>query len=287
MQLLAVPNWSFTRVRALDQRVREVLERAPVTVHYAQGDIDHGRTVTAFSGEARAVLDLTLEIAATVLPSIDLSRHTGVHPRIGAMDVAPFLRLDPGPPPLLEVEEFAVTFAERFEIPVFLYERSERGRHEADLPTLRQGGFGRLLERDLKPDYGPIRAHLRWGASVVGVRDWLLAVNVNLASADLVAARELARRVRHLRQEGDERFLGVRSLGFGLGSREQSQLSLNFTLPDITPVDPVVEWAMDQVTALGTRVVGTELIGVIRARDVPTATRLPIRPEQIVPETIE
>jgi len=287
MQLLAVPNWSYARIRDIDHAVRDLLDVGNVQTHYAQGDVDHGRTVTAYSGPHDAVFGMTQRLAERILPTIDLPRHTGVHPRIGAMDVAPFLRLDVGPPPLAEVEAFAAQFADTFAVPVYLYERSERGRHETDLPTLRRGGFGGLIERELNPDFGPDRAHPQWGASVIGVRDWLLAVNVNLSTPDPAAAKEMARRIRLARQEGDERFLGVRSLGFTLGSRTQSQLSLNFTLPDITPVDPVVEWAMDLSTVLGTRVVGTELIGVIRSRDVPGATRLNIRVDQIIPERVE
>ncbi|MCX7800765.1 MAG: hypothetical protein N2109_10535 [Fimbriimonadales bacterium] len=284
MRLTTVPNWSFGRDRDLLRRMREAIESAGAAVHFAESDPDHNRTVTAFTHDAEALPGLLLRLCDLAFDRIDLNRHTGVHPRIGALDVCPFVPL-PGQPmePAIRASlEFAERLAERFDVPVFLYEKSERGRHEAELPALRKGGFGGLLGRALNPDFGPERAHPRLGVSVVGARDFLIAMNVDLDRPEPDVARDLAREIRRLRAEGDPRFLGVRALGFPLASRGLSQVSLNLTMPDLTPVDPIVAWVRVEAARRGVRTAGTELIGVIRKRDLPTAGTLRVRPQQVV-----
>ncbi len=286
MRLLTVPNWSFGRDQALRAAFFQLLEKMRVEVHYLAGDLDHNRTVTAFSGPSKRVFQTLMGLCELALPRIDLNRHMGVHPRIGALDVCPFVLPDPSPPGyralLPEVETFGRWFAERFEVPVFFYEKSEKGRHEADLPTLRKGGFGSLIDRPLSPDAGPSRAHPRCGVTVMGVREFLIAMNVNLRTPDPALAKRLARKIRDARAEGDPRFLGVRALGFPLASQDLSQVSLNFTLPDLAPVDPVVEWVSQEAVREGVLVAGTELIGVIRQKDLLGATRLCVDPAQVI-----
>ncbi len=286
MRLLTVPNWSFGRNKSLLRQFQDVLSQPEIQVHYCESDVDHNRTVTAFSGEPPALETVLAGLCALAFDVIDLNRHVGVHPRIGALDVCPFIPLRSGEAVFHQAhataERVAALIAGRYGIPVFLYERSERGRHEADLPSLRRGGFGGLAGRALQPDFGPAAAHEQLGVTVLGVRDFLVAMNANLDTENVEVARQLAREIRDLRREGDERFLGVRALGFYLASRKLAQVSMNLTLPDLTPVDPVLEWIMERATSAGVRVAGTELIGVIRDKDVPTATRLPIKEPQVV-----
>jgi glutamate formiminotransferase len=283
--VLTIPNWSFGRDRDLERRLSEILADAGVTVHFLAGDVDHNRTVSAFSGQEAAVFGALEAMCEEALPRIDLGRHSGVHPRIGALDVCPFVPLDGTPVQALapEVDAFAAWLADAFDLPVFLYEKSERGRHEADLPALRRGGFGGLFTRELNPDFGPRAGHPRLGATVVGVRDFLIAMNANLRTGELSVAKRLARTMRELREEGDLRFLGVRALGLPLASRCLTQVSMNLTLPGVAPPDPVLEWVEREALALGAAPAGNELIGVIRPCDLPGATRLPVRPEQVVP----
>lgn len=286
-RVLAVPNWSFARELSLARECRGLLDATGLTVHYCQGDADHNRTVTAFSGPATGVGDAVRALARLVLPRIDLRRHVGVHPRIGGLDVCPFVPLGhPGPGDLAAfsawVDRSAAEFASEFEVPVFLYERSEKGRHEAELPALRRGGFGGLASRSLDPDYGPVRSHERLGATVWGWRDFLIALNVNLAEADAAAAKGIAKQVRAMRADGDPRMLGVRALGLPLPSRGLSQVSMNLTLPNVTPVDPVVQFVLDRASALGIAAAGRELVGVVRPRDVAQAGLVPIQPCQVV-----
>jgi glutamate formiminotransferase len=286
MRLLAVPNWSFGRNKHLLRLFQDALDDADVFVHYCQGDVDHNRTVTAFSGEPQAIETALHALCALAFDVIDLNRHVGVHPRIGALDVCPIVPLSKNQTDFYQAnalaERVAAGIAGRYGIPVFLYERSERGRHEADLPSLRRGGFGGLEGRILNPDFGPEFSHPLLGVTVVGVRDFLVAMNVDLGTEDIEVAKHLAKHVRELRREGDSRFLGVRALGFPLASRELVQLSMNITLPDLTPIDPIIEWVYDQASDARIRVASTELVGVIRDVDVAAATRLPIREQQII-----
>jgi len=286
MRLLAVPNWSFGRNTLLLRQFQDAMSDHDVFVHYCQGDIDHNRTVTAFSGEPEAIELTMADLCALAFDTIDLNRHVGVHPRIGALDVCPIVPLGPGDSDFFQasvlVERIAAQIGGRHGVPVFLYERSERGRHEADLPSLRRGGFGGLEGRTLNPDFGPDTCHPQLGVTVVGVRDFLVAMNVDFGTEDIEIAKLMAKHVRELRREGDPRFLGVRALGFPLASRQQVQLSMNVTLPDLTPIDPILEWAFAQAANARVRVTATELIGVIRDIDVPSASRLPIRDQQIV-----
>jgi glutamate formiminotransferase len=286
VRVLTVPNWSFGRDRDLLHAFEERLEDERLTVHYLEADIDHNRTVSAFAGEAEIVFRKVLELSALAFDRIDLNRHVGVHPRIGALDVCPFVALPEWGTLFSDldkmVQQLAQELASKYDLPVFLYERSEKGRHEADLPALRRGGFGALAGKELKPDFGPNLAHPTLGVTVMGVRDFLIAMNVNLATDELMVAKELAKRIRTLRLDGDERFLGVRALGFPLTSRGLTQVSINVTLPDLTAIDPIVEWIQRNASDAEVKVAGTELIGVVRTRDVEHASRLPIRPEQIV-----
>lgn len=287
MRVVTVPNWSFGRERTLFRAVQDLLEAAPVQVHDCSADDDHNRTVTAFSGDIPDV-EATLQVLARrILPAINLTSHMGVHPRIGGLDVCPFVPLaepvTPAEQGELEalVDRFACFMAEEFQVPVFLYERSERGRHEGTLPDLRRGGFGWLLERELSPDFGPSRAHPLLGASVMGWRDFLHAFNVNLKTTELKVARQIAREIRALRQEGNLAFIGVRALGLSLASRKLTQVSLNLTMPDLTPVDTIYDHIRRRALELGVAVAGHEFIGVVRA-DLDRQSSLKADPRQLV-----
>lgn len=288
MRILATPHWSFGRDRRLLAECRDKLDELGLTNHYCESDIDLNRTITAFSGEQEAVEAGLMALCDLILPGIDLNRHVGAHPRIGGLDVCPFIALDPPKTKLRAqklrdwVEEVGRKFAESFSVPVFLNEKSDAGRHEADLPGLRRGGFGGLLNQTLASDFGPKTAHPQLGATVIGWRDFQICLCVNLDTITAEPAIRIAHKVRALRSEGDERMLGVRAQGFSLPSRELSQVSLVMTLPDLTAVDPVITFVSEAAQSLGVQVAYPELIGVIRDTDLPAATRISPREEQIV-----
>ncbi len=278
MRLLCVPNWSFCDHPDLESAFRDVFGSYPVKLHYIAGDVDHNRTVTAFSGDASFVQAVLFELANLALPLIDLRTHRGVHPRIGALDVCPFIVLDHSIPDQSFVDETASFVASKFGLPIYFYEHSEKGRHEADLPTLRKGQFEGMEGKALFPDYGPSERHPRLGATVMGFRDFLIAMNVFVT----FGSRPIAKEIRQLRAQGDDRFLGVRALGLTLSHRGCEQVSMNLSMPDQTFVDPIIHWISEKAGMLGARVTGTELIGVIREKDCGQATSLLIHPDQVI-----
>lgn len=283
MRLLTVPNWSFGRDKDLLRIFEDLLTGWDLKVHFLQSDLDHNRTVSAFSGDPELVFERLERLAEAAFERIDLNRHIGVHPRIGALDVCPFIVLEPGAYPLAsKIELFAKKLADRFELPIFLYEKSEHGVHQRDLPALRKGGFGSLLARTLEPDFGPNAAHRFLGATVLGERDFLIAMNVNFKGNDLEAVKGIAKAIRRSRDSGDDRFAGVRALGFPLASRNQVQLSLNITQPDLVTPDEMIQWSLQQARGVRLAHAKSELIGVIRRRDLPGSQFLPIHPSQIV-----
>jgi glutamate formiminotransferase len=246
--------------------------------------VDHNRTVTAFSGGEEQIRHVLLALCDDAFATIDISRHTGVHPFVGALDVCPFVVLEGDPLEGLAFAEYTASrLASTYDLPVFLYEKSERGRHESDLPSLRKGGYGSLIGKELSPDFGPAEVNPRLGVTVLGIRDFLIAFNVNFQTNNAALVKDLASEARQRRANGDERFLGVRALGFNLSSRDTTQLSINLTLPDLTAVDPIVEWARDSAEKANIAIDGTELIGVIRSQDLLGASHLQVRAAQVVP----
>ncbi|MGI8924749.1 MAG: glutamate formimidoyltransferase [Fimbriimonadales bacterium] len=275
-RILCVANWSEGRNPETLTAMSQALRAARCVVHFDVADFDHNRVVTAFSGQPHQVRETLFAVAAGAFARIDMSKHAGVHPRIGALDVCPFIPLD-GPVDPDFAPSIAEEIAGAYDLPIFLYEHSETGKHAADLPSLRRGQFEGLHGRELDPDHGPKTANSRLGATILGVRDWLVAMNLNLRIADLAIASTVAREIRRVRDSGDPRLRGVRALGFSLASRRMSQISMNLTEPDETSPDQIVKW-IEERTGLGE----AELIGVIRPQDLPKARRLAVRDEQIV-----
>lgn len=285
-RLLCIANWSEGRnleTIALMQTALHSVEQ--VAVHYEAADYDHNRIVTAFSGKPEDIEKTLFLISEIACQRIDLSTHKGVHPRVGALDVCPFVILQ-NSMTQLEANEFvtkmARIYAEKYQTPVFLYEKSAPVQHEADLPSLRKGGFEALISKKLNPDFGPAFANPRLGVSIFGLRDWLIAFNINLTSNEPSGAKMIAHKIRQFRKQKNPLFLGVRALGFQLQSRNLSQVSINLSQPDKTSVDPIVDWVEKEAHQIGQLVHSTELIGVIRPSDAAKATRLPITQTQIV-----
>lgn len=276
-RIVAVPNWSFFNPD-LCAEAREMLARSGVTAHYCQGDIDHQRTVTAFSGTQDAVFESALNLVRLLLPSIDLRHQHGVHPRVGAMDVMPFVIVEGYEYELIQkCREWAVEFSREFKIPYHLYEKAALDGNESRLPVLR--GQTKDLTGPIVPELKP---NPRWGVSIIGVRDFLLATNVNVHSSDVSIVRAVAKEIRSQREAGNPLLQGVRALGFELQSRGLTQLSLNLTQPNLTSFDEVFEFAAGELAKSGGTVEETELIGVIRQSDVSGASLLTIDPSQVV-----
>lgn len=243
-------------------------------------DPDHHRMVVSLLGKGPGLQQAILRLFEIADQEIDLSRHVGVHPRIGAVDVVPFVPL--GSTPMQEAQSLALGCAEqvaqRFQLPVILYEHSARNPAHKNLPDLRRQGLQeRLLEN--APDFGPVQLHPRLGATVMGARRPLVAFNVVLESQDLALAREIAKHLRGLKS--------VRSLGLWLESQKRVQVSLNLTDPDQVDLEEVFTRVSEQAGLRGVEVHSSELIGMAPAASFVKLARsrlkmLTIQPGQLL-----
>jgi glutamate formiminotransferase len=263
LPLEAVPNFSEGRdpvvIGLLGQ---ELAERARLLDIHT--DSDHNRSVFTLVGDDAEVVDALLAAVAVAQARIDLRRHQGVHPRIGAADVVPLIPVRPED--MERARAAALLLAERIggelELPVFLYGELGRGQAPA---FFRRGGPAELQRRidsgELAPDFGPPRLDERAGGVLVGARAPLIAFNVDLAGDDLDAAREVARAVR----ERDGGFPGVRALGLRLPRAGHVQVSLNVEDWRASPLHEVVAAVEREAASRGLRVTGSELVGLLPA----------------------
>lgn len=262
--LEAVPNFSEGRDLERVERIVSRIASHDVEVLDWSADPDHNRSVVTFIGAPADVEKAAVEGARAAVEEIDMRGHQGVHPRVGALDVLPFVPLEDA------TMEDAVAAAQRagraieaLGIPVFLYGHAAV-KGASDLASLRRGGYEALVEKwpeGRRPDFdaGREAAHPTAGCSCVGARPILLAWNVVVADLPVEKARALAARLR----ERGGGFPGLRALGLHLERQQQVQISMNLEDPFRTsPVD-VFDAIADQVTADGARIVHTEVIGMM------------------------
>jgi glutamate formiminotransferase len=267
--LEAVPNFSEGRDRATIDAIGEALA-AHARVLDVHSDADHNRSVYTLAGSESELVAALLSGIACGRERIDLRRHEGAHPRIGAADVVPLV-------PVREADadrarsaalELARRVGEELSIPAFLYADLASGLGPA---FFRRGGPDELQRRidagELAPDFGPARLDERAGGVLVGVRRPLIAFNVDLAGDDLEAAREIAHAVR----ERDGGFPGVRALGLRLPRAGHVQVSLNVENWQASPLHEVVGAVEREAGARGLRVTGSELVGLLPAGAVTGA----------------
>lgn len=218
-----------------------------------------------------------MSLCRLLLPRIDLGRYSGVHPASGALDVVPFVNLDSNPQLPEIVRHWATDFHQEFQIPVRFYEQSATNDHRS-LPLLR----GQLKQSLLGPGEIPFSLgqslHPTWGQTIVGIRDFLLAVNINFVWESEAEVRHVANAIRKNRDQGDAEFAGVRALVFRLESVQKIQLSMNLTRPDEISFDRIYQFAKEH----GLQPVDSELIGVIRRKDLAKSTQLTVEPRQMV-----
>jgi len=237
-------------------------------------DRDHHRSVFTFVGDPEAVKEAAISLARTVINLIDMSKHRGGHPRLGAVDVVPFVPLHG-----VKMEE-AVAIAREFGkelggwgIPVFFYEDAALRAERRELPAIRRGEYEGLAEKMKdpiwKPDEGPDLFNPKSGATVVGARFPLVAYNVNLKSEDLTLAKEIARKVRFK----DGGFPQVRAMGVELsakggsasGGKEKGmvQVSMNLTHYRVTNIPKVYEFIREEAAGKGVEIEGSEIVGLV------------------------
>ena len=262
-----VPNFSEGRDRGVVDAIAAAIEGVPgTTLLDVELDSDHHRSVLTFVAEPEAALEAAFRAAAVAREKIDLRRHKGQHPRMGAVDVIPFIPIEG-----VTVEEcvdlarrLGQRIGEELHIPVFLYEAAATRPDRENLADVRRGEFEGLTERigkdpDRAPDFGPSRIHESAGAVAVGARRPLVAFNANLATPDVQVAKAIAKAIRFA--DGGLRY--VKALGFAIREGRQAQVSMNLVNTDGTPIHRVLALIDSEARRHGTYVTGCEVVGLV------------------------
>ena len=228
-------------------------------------DEDHNRTVLSLVGSPEAIAEAAFQVSAKAVELIDMNQHRGAHPRMGAVDVIPFVPLGQA------TMEEAITTARRvgqrlgeeLGIPVYLYEGAATRPVRRNLANVRRGEYEGLAQKladpEWAPDFGPHRPHPTAGATAVGARIYLVAYNVNLGTSDVNIAKAIARAVRA--KTGG--LHNVKALGVMLQERGLAQVSMNVVDPFRTPLYRVLELVRGEAARYGVPVVGSEVVGLV------------------------
>jgi glutamate formiminotransferase len=278
LTVIAIPNISEGRdQRFIDATVTSV-QRGACDVLDVHSDGRHNRTVLTIASADDSFVEAMIELAS-LASTIDMTRHTGVHPRLGGLDVCPFVpfRTDMEPA-VTTAREVGRAISERCDLPVYLYGHAAPRASTRRLPDLRRGGLQELIARapSLPPDFGPGRIDPSKGVVCVGARGPLIAFNVWIE-----APVKLARAIAHLVREENSGLAGLRALGLEIGNG-RSQVSMNITEPDLVGIDAAYEAVANAARAHGVAPVHTELVGLVEQRFAPDpekeAARLLIQP---------
>ena len=285
-----VPNFSEGRDAAVVTRIVEAIGRVPgVAVLGQTSDRDHNRSVITFAGAPGPVAEAAFRGIERAAELIDLNKHAGVHPRIGAADVVPLV------PVAGATLEFCARLAEQLgervwrelHIPVYLYEAAARRADRVNLAHVRRGRFEKLRDEvrhnpDRLPDFGEAALHPTAGACVIGARKFLIAFNVNLESADVEVARAIAKRIRF----SSGGLPAVRALGLYLKSRHQAQVSINLIDFELTPLCAVVEAVRAEARRSGAHIASMELIGLIPRKALDNSGDCDLQFDNFTPDLI-
>lgn len=252
-------------------------------------DSDHNRTVITFAGTPDGVIEAAVQVTGRAAELIDLNMHCGVHPRVGVLDVLPFVPL--GETTLEECVALAHKAGQRIwnelGIPVYFYEAAATRPDRIRLENVRRGQFeglreAALLDQAVAPDLGGPGLHPTAGAVIVGARKILIAFNINLRTTDLALAQSIARRIR----ESGGGFPNVKALGVPLVSRNLVQVSMNLTDYRRTSPHVAYEEVKRLAVAHGVEIEGTELIGLIPRAATEPGFAGPVKPLEFDPAKI-
>ena len=264
--LECVPNFSEGRdMKKIERIVNVFRAKENIKLLDYSSDKEHNRTVVSAMGAPQAMQDVMIEAVGIAIENIDLNTHAGQHPRIGAVDVIPFI-----PIKNMTIEEadavaknFGKNIAEKFSLPVYFYEKSASDEHRKNLAVIRKGEFEGLTEKMKhplwKPDAGPHSPHPTAGASVVGARMPLIAFNVNLHTSDFEIANKIAKKIRHT--GGGLRF--CKAIGIDLKENKMMQVSMNLTDYNKTSIYQAVEMIRFEAQRYGIAIAECELIGLM------------------------
>lgn len=258
--LECVPNFSEGRDSAVVRAIADAIAQTPdVRMLGWESDADHNRSVMTFAGSSDAVIEGAVRGAGKAAELIDLSAHSGVHPRVGAADVIPFVPLDGSSmdEAVAAAHRAGQAIWRRHGIPIYFYEHAARSPQRRRLEKVRKREFD-----GAPPDIGDLAAHPTAGASMLGARGFLIAYNVLLKTREAAIAQTIARQIR----ESSGGFRYVKAMGLYLPSRDRAQVSMNLTNFAETPLHLVYEMIAAVAQELGTEAVCGEIIGFIPRR---------------------
>ncbi|HIX65702.1 MAG TPA: glutamate formimidoyltransferase [Candidatus Anaerotruncus excrementipullorum] len=266
-----IPNFSTSKEREpqIFQGLVDTANSIPgCTVLDIQSDGDHNRCVFTLVGSPQGIEEAAFRLAQKATETIDMTKHTGQHPRMGATDVIPFVpTMDMTVEECVEMSKrVAARIWEQLGVPAFLYEDSATAPHRVNLASIRKGQFEgmpeKLLQPEWAPDFGERRIHPTAGVVAVGARMPLIAFNVNLDTSDLEIANRIARAVRC----SGGGFKYCKAIGVMLHDRNIAQVSMNMTNYEGTPLYYVFEMIRALADRWGVRIIGSELVGLTPAK---------------------
>ena len=285
-----VPNFSEGRDAAkVDAIVAAMREVDGVYLLDRESDADHNRSVITLAGEPELVAEAAMRGVGKAAELIDLTRHSGAHPRLGATDVVPFIPVEG-----VTLED-CVALAkrvgreiwERYRVPVYFYEAAAQRPERTNLENIRKGQFEGLLDEvprnpDRAPDIGDPRMHPTAGAVVVGARKFLVAYNINLNTHDMSIANRIAKNIRF--SNGGLRY--VKAMGVDLKARQLAQVSINMTDFELTPLHRVFEMVKREAERYGVSIVGSEIVGLIPKRAIEMTSDFYLQLENFSPAQV-
>ena len=261
-----IPNVSEGRRPEVVERLAETLRRVPgVRLLDYSSDASHNRSVFTLAGSAAGLTSAVLGLFAQAVEAIDLRTHEGEHPRVGAVDVVPFVPIEDVTMAdcIALANEIGAAVADRFGVPVYLYEDASSNPLRRNLEDIRRGEFeglpAKMALEGWKPDFGPSRPHPTAGASVIGARMPLIAYNINLNTDRLDVAKKIAAAIRH--SSGGLRF--VKAMGVKVEDRNLAQVSINLTNFERTPIFRVFEMVKREAERYGVSILESEIVGLV------------------------
>jgi len=289
MLVECIPNVSEGRRAEVVAGMAEAIRAAPgARLLDSSSDASHNRSVFTLVGNASAVEQAVLALFERAVASIDLRTHTGEHPRLGAVDVVPFVPIEDVTMAecVALAKKVAASVAERFKVPVYLYEEASANPARRNLEDIRRGEFeglaAKMASEGWAPDYGPAAPHPSAGASVIGARMPLIAYNINLATDRLDVAKKIAAAIRQ--SSGGFRY--VKAAGFKLEDRGIVQVSMNLTNYEKTPIFRVFEVVKREAERHGVSILESEIVGLVPSAALNAAAEFYLQIEGFKPDQV-
>ncbi|MEE2708278.1 MAG: glutamate formimidoyltransferase [Gemmatimonadota bacterium] len=284
-----VPNFSEGRrpeiLAALTSRIDSIPK---VQVLASEMDPDHNRSVITMIGEPDSISEAIVDASKLAISTIDMNLHSGVHPRIGAIDVIPLIPVSgiTFDQSVIMAKSIGARLGSELSLPVYLYAQAASNPNRenlADIRRLEYEGLSKMMSLDTwLPDFGPREPHPTAGAVAVGVRKPLIAFNVNLNTKDVSVATQIAREIR----ERDGGFKCLKALGLYLNNQKVSQVSMNFTDYGVTTISDVFDYIKRRTEEEGIEVIDSELVGLINMQPVLDVSKHYLKLRNMTPDRI-